>query len=86
MASYRIEWKRSASRELKRLQKSTLRRVLDVVEGLALNLYPHGVVKLAGSQHTYRLRVGDYRILYTTESDILVIEVLRVGHRRDVYR
>ena len=86
MDSYQIRWKRSASKELKTLPKNTVRRILDAVEDLSSTPYPRGVIKLAGSQHTYRLRTGNYRVIYTVESDVLIIEIVRVGHRRDVYR
>ncbi len=86
MASYRIEWKRSALKELRRLPSPVQRRIFQAVEDLTDNPYPHGVVKLTGSKHSYRLRVGDYRVVYTVESSILLIEIVRIRHRRDVYR
>ncbi|MFO7662399.1 MAG: type II toxin-antitoxin system RelE/ParE family toxin [Chloroflexota bacterium] len=86
MASYRVEWKRSAAKELKNLPQPVILRILDSVGGLAENPYPHGSRKLAGSGHSYRIRVGDYRVLYTIEDDILLVQIIRVGHRRDVYR
>lgn len=86
MASYRIEWKRSATKELKRLSRDVIPRVLQAVEDLASAPYPPGAVKLRGTDHTYRLRVGDYRILYLVEEAVLRIEIVRVRHRSDVYR
>ncbi|MBX7253804.1 MAG: type II toxin-antitoxin system RelE/ParE family toxin [Candidatus Promineofilum sp.] len=86
MASYRIEWKSSAARELKRLPRDIIPRIVAAVDALAANAFPQGVVRLKGSQHTYRIRVGDYRVIYTVEDDALRIEIVRVGHRRDVYR
>jgi mRNA interferase RelE/StbE len=85
MASYEIEWKRSAVKELKELPKEMIIRILQAVEALADNPLPPGVKKLAGSKHTYRLREGDYRVIYNLLSKALVIEVIRVGHRKDVY-
>ena len=86
MASYTIEWKRSAVKELKQLPQDAIARIVKAVEQLSANPYPAGVKKLIGSEHTYRLRVGMYRVVYTTQANILVITVIRVGHRKDVYR
>lgn len=85
MASYKVEWKRSAVKELRDLPKSAVERILKAVEQLSANPYPVGVRKLVGSEHTYRLREGDYRVIYTVTSSSLIIEVIRVGHRKDVY-
>jgi mRNA interferase RelE/StbE len=85
MESYRIEWKRSAIKELKRLPREAVRRILQVVEPLARDPYPPGIRKLVGSEHTYRIRVGDYRVIYSVQESILVIQIIRVGHRKDIY-
>lgn len=86
MASYRIEWKRSAAKEITRLPKDVIPRILQAVEDLAPDPYPPGAVKLRGTDHTVRIRVGDYRILYLVEDAVLRIEIVRVRHRSDVYR
>lgn len=86
MVSYRVEWKRSAAKELKKLPPSVILRILDSVRGLAEDPYPHGARKLAGSDQSYRIRIGDYRVVYTVEDDFLLVQIIRVGHRRDVYR
>jgi mRNA interferase RelE/StbE len=85
MDSYRIEWKRSATQELRRLPREIVGRILKAVEQLSTDPYPSGVRKLVGSEHTYRIRVGDYRIIYSILASALLIEIIRVGHRRDVY-
>jgi mRNA interferase RelE/StbE len=85
MASYKVEWKRSAVKELRDLPKDAVERILKAVEQLSGNPYPIGVRKLVGSEHTYRIREGDYRVLYTVTTSSLVVEVIRVGHRKDVY-
>lgn len=85
MDSYKIEWKRSAVKELKHLPKQEIARMLEAVERLARDRYPSGVRKLAGSEHSYRIRVGDYRIIYNILSKTLIIEIIRVGHRKNVY-
>jgi len=85
MASYKIEWKRSAVKELRALPKNAVERMLKAVEQLSAEPCPIGVRKLVGSEHTYRIREGDYRIIYTVTASSLVIEIIRVGHRKDVY-
>jgi mRNA interferase RelE/StbE len=85
MDSYSIEWKRSAAQELKKLPREVVGRILRTVEQLATEPYPSGVRKLVGAEHTYRIRVGDYRIIYSVVASALIIEIIRVGHRRDIY-
>jgi mRNA interferase RelE/StbE len=85
MDSYNIEWKQSAAQELRKLPREAVLRILQAVEQLATEPYPHGVRKLVGAQHTYRIRVGDYRVVYNVVSSTLIIQIVRVGHRRDVY-
>lgn len=85
MVSYSIEWKSSAARELKRLDKAVIRRVVELVESLATNSRPAGCKKLAGTEHTYRVRSGDYRVVYNIQDKRLVVEVIRLGHRGKVY-
>ena len=83
---YSIEWKRSAAKELRQLPEEVVARVLRAVEGLRINPFPAGVRKLSGAEHTYRIREGSYRIIYSVYTSRLVVEVIRVGHRQDVYR
>lgn len=84
--SYKIEWKRSAQKELKKLDKKILIKIIESVEVLAENPYPIGSKKLKGTEFTYRIRVGDYRVIYSVFASILTIEVIKVGHRQSVYR
>jgi mRNA interferase RelE/StbE len=86
MGYYQIEWKRSAVKELKKTPKETINRVVKAVEQLKIDPFPAGVRKLTGSECTYRIRVGDYRVIYSVYEDRLLIEIVRVGHRKDVYR
>lgn len=85
MASYKVEWKRSAVKELRDLPKDAVERILKAVEQLTGNPYPIGVRKLVGAEHTYRIREGNYRVLYTVTASSMVVEIVRVGHRKDVY-
>jgi mRNA interferase RelE/StbE len=86
MATYQIEWKTSALQELKRLDRKSVPRIVSAAEALSENPFPHGVRKLSGAESTYRIRVSDYRIVYTVGKVILRIEIIRVRHRKDVYR
>ena len=85
MASFQVEWKNSALKELRKLPRQIIERVVAAVDDLSVNPYPHGVRKLVGSEHTYRIRVGDYRVIYHIFDVRLVIEIVRVRHRKDVY-
>jgi mRNA interferase RelE/StbE len=86
MGSYQIEIKPSASKELEKLPRQIIPRVVAAINELVKDPYPQGVKKLTGFDHTYRIRVGDYRILYTIYENRLVIEIIRVRHRKDAYR
>ena len=86
MASYRLEWRRSARKDLRRIAPIDVARIITAVEALATRPFPPGCVKLSGSEHSYRIRVGAYRILYDVLGDRLIIEVIKIGHRKDVYR
>lgn len=85
MGKYKVEIKRSAVKEIESLHRKDLRAVLDKIAFLSENPRPHDCKKLSG-QEKYRIRCGDYRILYSIEDDILVVYVVKVGHRKDVYR
>ena len=85
MASYRIEWRKSTKKDLRRIGSVDVKKIIRAVESLTENPFPTGHKKLSGSERAYRIRVGDYRIIYDVFSDVLLIEVVRVGHRRDVY-
>jgi len=85
MDSYRIAWKHSAIKELKYLPKEVVVRIVQAVGKLTENPFPAGVKKLVGSERTYRIREGSYRVIFTVAPSSLVIEIIRVGHRKDVY-
>lgn len=85
MASYHIEWKKSAISELRNLPKEIVPRVISVVGELSSNPFPDGVKKLSGAEHTYRIRIGSYRVVYTVTKVTTIVEVIHVAHRKDVY-
>jgi len=85
MDSYRVEFTRSAEKDLRRIDKSRVSSIYNEIERLAADPRPHGVKKLAGADRTYRIRVGDYRVVYEIEDHVLLVVVIRVAHRKDVY-
>ncbi len=86
MASYQIQIKASASKELGKLSQQIIPRIVAAIKKLAEDPYPQGVKKLTGFDRTYRIRVGDYRVIYNVYESKLVIEIVRVRLRKDVYR
>jgi mRNA interferase RelE/StbE len=85
MAAYKIFFKRSVEKDLKSIPKNDLRRILDCIAMLAENPRPPGSEKLSGLER-YRVRQGRYRILYSIQDDELTVWVVKIGHRKDVYR
>jgi mRNA interferase RelE/StbE len=84
--TWQIEIKRSARKALLALPSMMQRRLGERIDALADEPRPPGARKLAGSDIQYRIRVGDYRILYEIHDNRLVINVIKIGHRREVYR
>lgn len=78
----------SAAREFRQLPKATKARVEEALQLLPVNPYAEilGVRKLRGATDLFRIRVGDYRIVYEVRNDVLTVVVIKLGHRRDVYR
>ena len=86
MPRYKIVFKPSAERAFLALPKKVQRRLDARLLGLQDNPRPSGVKALTGAAGVYRLRVGAYRILYEVHDDTVLVLVLRIGHRREVYR
>ena len=86
MGRYEVEVSRTAEKQLRRLPRGDQERVVRKVLILAEDPFPRGARRLTGYVDVYRVRVGRYRILYSVSRSRLVIVVLKVGHRRDVYR
>jgi len=85
--TYEIEWTAPALRELRKLDQQVARRVLAAINRLARDPRPAGARALAGHPNgVLRLRVGDYRVIYQIEDSRVVVTVVRVAHRREVYR
>jgi mRNA interferase RelE/StbE len=86
MASYRIEVSATAERQIRKLPREDQLRVLRAIRPLATEPVPPGSRKLRGYDDVYRIRVGTYRILYRVEGRRLVIIILKIGNRREIYR
>lgn len=85
MESYRIVIKKSAAKEIERIKKKDRIRIIDKIRSLAEDPHPVGSNKLS-RQEKYRIRQGNYRILYQVKNEELIINVVKVGHRRDIYK
>jgi mRNA interferase RelE/StbE len=83
--SYRVELTSAAARQVKKLPRRARDRVLAAIEDLRDDPRPHGAKKLVGEQTAWRLRVGDYRVIYDVLDAELIVTVVRAGHRREVY-
>jgi mRNA interferase RelE/StbE len=83
---YRVFLERAAEKDLHRLSSEVHNRVIIAIRGLASDPRPPGCRKLAGSKHDWRIRVGDYRVVYEIADAIRIVRVNRVRHRREVYR
>lgn len=87
MASYRVLIKPSAAKEIEAVdQKKDRQRIVARIRSLADDPRPPGCEKLAGEDDRYRIRVGRYRVIYSVGDGELLVVVVRVGHRKDVYR
>ncbi len=86
MASYNIEWKQSTKKDLRGISKGKIPKIIEAAESLAENPFPNGYVKLTGSEFTYRIRVRNYRIIYEVHDKEILILIVKVGHRKDVYQ
>jgi mRNA interferase RelE/StbE len=86
MASYNVVFKPSVQKDFRRLPKSVAQRVIKRIEKLKDEPLPHGVEKLEMAERLYRIRVGDYRVVFEVDTFAQEIVILYVRHRRDVYR
>jgi mRNA interferase RelE/StbE len=83
---YQVLLERSAERDLRRLSAGVHDRMIEAIRALASRPRPPGCRKLAGTKNDWRIRVGDYRVLYEIADAVRIVRVHRVRHRRDVYR
>ena len=85
MANYKIYFRKSAAKELRRLPYSTVQKVIKRIEALVIDPRPVGCEKLTG-QEFYRVRQGNYRLIYSIQDDELTVWVVKVSHRKDIYK
>lgn len=84
MAKFSIVIKKSAAKELETIPRQDLRRIISKIQDLSTNPRPPGAQKLSNFE-LYRIRQGDYRIVYTIDDTIIEVYVIKVGHRKDIY-
>ena len=82
----RIEFKKSAAKALRKIPKFDQKRIADKIDSFSENLPDPAITKMKGDNPFHRIRVGDYRIIYEIHGDILLIVILKIGHRKEVYR
>ncbi len=83
---YEVEIERAAENDLKRLPTTTFHRIIPQIKALAENPRPLGCRKLTGSKNDWRIRIGDYGVLYEIDEKAKAVRIMRVRHRREVYR
>ena len=85
MPEYRVALKSSAEKEFFRLPDDISVRILPKIKALAIDPRPHGSIKLKGGKDAWRIRAGNYRVIYIIEDEMRRVEVTRIAHRREVY-
>ena len=83
---YRIEYTAAARKQLKKLPGNVLPRIIHSIELLPVNPRPEGIKKLSGYKEYYRIRVGDYRVVYSIQDDILMMLIIKIAPRKHVYQ
>lgn len=86
MKKYRIEVAKTAERQLRRLEERDQLRILRALTSLSAEPHPPGCRKMSGHEDLYRIRVGLFRVIYQIDDDRIIITVLKLGHRKDIYR
>ena len=86
MPEYRVALKSSAEKELFRLPERISARIFSKIKALGVDPRPNGCKKLIGGRDVWRIRIGDYRVIYTIDDEIKKVEVTRIAHRRAVYQ
>lgn len=86
MTKYVIEYSRSVKKDLRKIDKSNLKAIVEKIYSLVEEPRNNGSIKLSGTRNLYRVRSGDYRIIYEIKDDVLVVLLVKVGHRKNVYK
>ncbi len=83
---YRIEVRRSAAKALKKIPKPDRKRISEKIDSLEEKLPNQDITKMKGNNPFHKVRVGNYRIIYEIQDDVLLILIVKIGHRKDIYR
>ncbi|MEK6645952.1 MAG: type II toxin-antitoxin system RelE/ParE family toxin [Candidatus Firestonebacteria bacterium] len=86
MAYYNIIIKEIAQKDIRHLDKPLIKVIINKIKNLSENTRPQGTLKLSGEENRWRLRIGDYRILYEIDDKAHIVTIYRVRHRKEVYR
>lgn len=88
MTKYRVVYDKKFIKDMEKVPRPFQKGLKEIIENLPNNPRPHGSMKLQGSKKTplYRIRHGDYRIIYTIQDDVLIIILIELGHRKEIYR
>ena len=84
--AYEIIIKPSAEKSFSKLEKSQQIKIIKAIENLTINPRPQGFKKLKSLAELYRIRVGDYRIIYSIDDNVLIITIVKIGHRKEIYK
>ncbi|MEI6707613.1 MAG: type II toxin-antitoxin system RelE/ParE family toxin [Methylococcales bacterium] len=84
--AYDIIIKPSAEKSFAKLPKAQQIKIINAIENLAINPRPQGFKKLKSTAELYRIRVGDYRVIYSIDNNVLIITVVKIGHRKEIYK
>ncbi|MBU0506497.1 MAG: type II toxin-antitoxin system mRNA interferase toxin, RelE/StbE family [bacterium] len=86
MGKYKIHFTRTAQKSLNKISKQIIPKILSAISGLSFDPFPKGSRKLTGFSSIFRIRVQNYRIIYEIIDNEIIIKILKIGHRKDIYR
>ncbi len=85
MNNYRIIWKKSAVKELNAIPSLYRQKIISSIENLLVDIHPPNSTKLISIKDCFRMRIADYRVIYRIENDELIIEIIKIAHRKEAY-
>ncbi|OYD96773.1 type II toxin-antitoxin system mRNA interferase toxin, RelE/StbE family [Nostoc sp. 'Peltigera membranacea cyanobiont' 210A] len=83
---YEVKFSKGAKKQFRKLPLDIQERIQTKINDLAIEPRPNGVKKLQGDDNSYRVRVGDYRVIYELNDDVLIVTVIKIGHRSEIYK
>jgi mRNA interferase RelE/StbE len=86
VANYKVKISSSAEKSLKKIPKKDISKIIELIQMLTIQPFPQGCRKLSGEEDVYRVRQGNYRVIYEVIDNELIILVLKIGYRKDVYK